>query len=164
MTTYVIAPDFRLVNLLFGLAAHHGKLWCYPSQTKLCDLLQRFHGRKMSRRTVNRHLGGLVRDGWLKRIRRHCRGRSGMMEMHSTLYTFTRRTVRCFASLRAGLRFLGTVRRAPRGPAPCASSGTISVLSEQNKGGAPPAGPRTPQQEEAATNSVAALRTILARK
>ena len=162
MTDYVASPDFRLVNLLFGLATHHGKLWCYPSQDKLCSLLQRFHGRVMSRRSVNRHLGGLVRDGWLKRTRRHTRGRSGLMEMHSTLYTFTRRAVRCFASLRAGLRFLGTGARASRGAVPCASPGTISVPIEQSKGVATRSSPLTPLQKEAATHGVAALRIILA--
>jgi len=162
MTDYAASPDFRLVNLLFGLAAHHGKLWCYPSQDKLCDLLRRFHGRRMSRRTVNRHLGGLVRDGWLQRKRRHCRGSDGMMEMHSTLYTFTRRAVRCFASLRAGLRFLGTGARASRGAVPCASTGTISVPSEQSQGVAARSSPPTPLQKEAATRGVAALKEILA--
>ena len=162
MNDYALAPDFRLVNLLFGLATHHSKLWCYPSQDKLCELLARFHGRTMSRRSVNRHLGGLVRDGWLKRVRRHCRGRDGMMEMHSTLYTFTRRAVRCFASLRAGLRFLGGSPREVSRSAPCASTGTISVLNRQSKGVAAPPSPPTPRQKEVATSQVATLRAILA--
>jgi hypothetical protein len=162
MSDYVIAPDFRLVNLLFGLAASFGKLWAYPSQDKLRDLLQRFHGRTMSARTVNRHLGGLVRDGWIKRLRRHRRGTDGVMVMHSTLYTFTRRAIRAFASLRAGLRFLGSGDRVARGRLPCAIPGTISVPIEQNKGVAPPSGPPSPHQKEAATQAVAALRKILA--
>ena len=103
MTDYALAPDFRLVNLLFGLAGRFGKLWCYPSQDKLCDLLSRFHGRTMSRRSVNRHLGGLVRDGWIRRVRRHRRGADGAIEMHSTLYVLTRRAVRCFVALRDGV-------------------------------------------------------------
>jgi hypothetical protein len=164
MTDYVASPDFRLVNLLFGLAAHHGKLWCYPSQDKLCSLLQRFHGRTMSRRSVNRHLGGLVRDGWLQRLRRHKRGPGGGMEMHSTLYTFTRRAVRCFASLRAGLRFLGTGARVARGPVACAISGTISVPSEQNKVEDPPSSGPSNDQNVAASEALAGLKAILARR
>ncbi len=163
MTAYVIVPDFRLVNLLFGLATHHGKLWCYPSQRKLCALLAQFHGRRMSRRTVNRHLGGLVRDGWLKRKRRHCKGAGGQMEMHSTLYSFTRRAVRAFAALRSGLRFLGTGARGSREGVRCARPGTISVPSVQSKGVAARSSPPSPQQKEAATQGVAALKAILAR-
>ena len=151
MPYYVVAPDFRLVNLLFGLATYHGKLWCYPSQDKLCDLLVRFHGRKMSRRTVNRHLGGLVRDGWLKRLRRHRRGATGELELHSTLYSFTRRAIRAFASLRSGLRFLGTGTRGARGASRCDSTGTISVPSVQSKGAAPPASPPAPKNEVVAS-------------
>lgn len=162
MSDYVAAPDFRLVNLLFGLAAHHGKLWCYPSQDKLCQLLARFHGRRMSRRSVNRHLGALVRDGWLQRLRRHKRGEDGGFEMHSTLYTFTRRAVRCFASLRAGLRFLGSGARESRGPKPCAITGTISVPSEQSKGAAPPSSAPANDKKVAASDALAALKAILA--
>lgn len=162
MTDYALHPDFRLVNLLFGLAARYGKLWCYPCQDKLCDLLTRFHGRAMSRRTLNRHLGGLVRDGWLKRVRRHRRGDTGALELHSTLYVLSRRALRAFASLRAGLRFLGRGPGESAHAVRCARSGTISVPVVQNKCLAAPPSPPRPRQNVAATATVAALRAILA--
>ncbi len=163
MHDYVTAPDFRIVHLLFGLATSFGRLYAYPSQDKLCGLLQWFYGRHMSRRTLNRHVGGLVRDGWISRLRRHRRSSSGELELHSTLYTFTRRAIRAFAALRSGLRFLGTGTRRARDDFRCASPGTKSVLIVQSHGVAPPSGPPSPRQKEAARDACAAMRKILAR-
>ena len=164
MSDYVAAPDFRLVHLLFGLASSHGKLWCYPSQDKLCQLVGRFHGRRMSRRTANRHLGGLVRDGWLKRLRRHRREPGRGMVLHSTLYTFTRRTLRAFAGLRAGLRFLGTPPARSRGDEPCARSGTISLPIVESHGPAAPSSPPGPRTEGVARSALDDLKAKLAGK
>jgi hypothetical protein len=63
-------PDTKICEVLAGLAAYHGRTWCYPSQPKVLELLQRFTGRRMSRRTLTRHVNGLVRDGHLVRVRR----------------------------------------------------------------------------------------------
>lgn len=90
-------PEFMLVSVISGLSGHHGKNYCYPSQEKILELLA-YLGRKMSRRTLNRHLNALVRDGWIKRVRRHRTGPSGM-EFHSSLYTLTRRAFRWLAGM-----------------------------------------------------------------
>ena len=82
----VINPDNKICEVLAGLAAHHWKTWCYPSQDKLCELLQRFTGRIMSRRTLNRHLNALERDGQLRRVRRHHHDPRRGMVLRSTLY------------------------------------------------------------------------------
>lgn len=162
MTDHAINPDFRLVHLMFGLATHYGKLYAIPSQQKLCDLVKQFHGRRMCRRTVNRHLGGLERDGWLRRQRRHrVEGHRGMT-FHSTLYTITRKTLRALASLRNGVRFLGNGARRRAAPKPCAITGTISVPVEQNhREGAPSAPP--PDNNMVAVEQLDRIKGILRR-
>lgn len=78
--------DSRILETLAGLAGHHGRTWCYPSQEKLLELLKRFTGRTMSRRHLCRHLKALERDGYLRRIRRHKRARNGSLWLRSTCY------------------------------------------------------------------------------
>jgi hypothetical protein len=84
-------PDLRILEVLAGNAAHWNKTYSWPSQEKILDLLRRFTGRIMSRRTLNRHLNALQSMCYLRRIRRHRRNHAGQIEMHSTLYTVTAR-------------------------------------------------------------------------
>lgn len=163
MTDHTLNPDFRLVTILAGLAGRHDKIWSYPAQQTLCRLLGQFYSRRMSRRSVNRHLGGLVRDGWITRRRRHCAGPDGELELHSTLYTLTRRTIRCLAGLRSCLAFLGGTAPRNAGIFRCANSGTISDLTDQSRGsGARTSPPDTPQSDPLAM--LAGIKQILRRR
>lgn len=94
----VINPDTRICEVLAGLAAHHHKTWCFPTQQKLVELVKRFTGRVLCRRTLNRHLAGLERDGHIRRIRRHRAERGRGMTFHSTVYVI-------------GGRYLARIRR-----------------------------------------------------
>lgn len=162
MCDYVATPDFRLVVVLWGLATTHSKLYAYPAQQTLLDLVRRFHGRQLSRRSANRHLGALQRDGWIQRIRRH-RYRPGIgLEMHSTLYKFTRRAVRYFAGV-AGrtARVLGKPWQT-RQEGACAISGTISVHTVQSNVpgvAAPPPG----NNKKVAREQIARIQEVLKR-
>ncbi len=82
----VLNPDTRICEVLAGLAAHTYKTWCFPTQDKIRELLKRFTGREMSRRTLNRHLAALERDGQLTRKRRHIKHPKFGMVLRSTLY------------------------------------------------------------------------------
>jgi hypothetical protein len=93
MNTLPRNPDVRIIEVLAGLACRYNKAYSFPSQDKILELLKRHTGRLMSRRTLNRHLAALERDGWVRRLRRHRRGQSGALELHSTLYHMLRRTV-----------------------------------------------------------------------
>lgn len=93
MTSLVQKPDLRIVQTLTGLAGHHGKDYVIPSQRTILRLVKMHTGRSMSLRTLNRHLGALERDGWIQRLRRHKRGRTGALELHSTLYHLKRRAL-----------------------------------------------------------------------
>lgn len=93
MSSIVQKPDLRIVQTLTGLAAHHGKTYCLPSQKTILRLVKNRTARTMSPRTLNRHLAALERDGWIQRVRRHKRGRTGALELHSTLYHLKRRAL-----------------------------------------------------------------------
>jgi hypothetical protein len=90
--------DTRICDLLAGLAAHYYKSWCFPTHEKICELLERFTGRKMSVRTLVRHLNALERDYYLHRTRRLKAVKGVGMVYRSTLYkmgsAFTRQSKR----------------------------------------------------------------------
>jgi hypothetical protein len=96
---YVQKPDFRILDMLARICAKHGKLYCYPSHQTIAELVFKFTGRSISTRSLSRHLGALERDGWLARTRRHTTGKAGELELHSTLYLLTKRTVKFCRSL-----------------------------------------------------------------
>ncbi len=91
MTNTVRNPDWRIIETLAGLAGHHYRTWSYPTQEKILELLKRFTGRVMSRRTLNRHLKALQDGGWLRRIRRHVHDRKRGFVLRSTCYVIAGR-------------------------------------------------------------------------
>ena len=95
-------PDFKILTTLGAISAHHGRNYCFPSQDTLLARLTR-SGRQMCRRTLNRHLNALVRDGYVKRIRRHQRCPERGMIFRSTLYTLTRKALRWLAALQTAV-------------------------------------------------------------
>lgn len=64
-------PDFRIMQIIAGLSNFYGRNHCIPTQGKILELLRRYTGRVMSRRTLNRHLRALEDSGYVRRIRRH---------------------------------------------------------------------------------------------
>lgn len=88
---YVQRPDLRIICVLVGLADHYYKDWCKPKYLTIQRLLRERHGTNLSTRTLARHLGALIRDGWLTKQVRHCRARDGSLELHSTLYRLQRK-------------------------------------------------------------------------
>jgi hypothetical protein len=85
-TNTVRNPDWRILEVICGLAASFGKSHCYPSQDKLLELIERFTGRVMSRRTLNRHLNALCAGQYLRRIRRHTKDKVHGYLLRSTCY------------------------------------------------------------------------------
>ena len=71
------------------LNKHFSKLYCYPSQNKLLDLLSKFTSLKISRRQLNYDLQALESHNVIIRIRRHRRTKHRGMEFRSTLYKIT---------------------------------------------------------------------------
>lgn len=77
-----------ILGCLFGVALKYGKKYCYPSQSKIQQLLFDYHGIDISNRTLNRDLSILVGEGYLARLRRTKRVGPGARQFTSTLYKF----------------------------------------------------------------------------
>lgn len=160
---YVRHPDMRILSLLAGHSASFKKLWSYPNQETICKLFVRLYGRDMSRRSLNRHLGALERQGYVQRVRRHKRARSGVLELHSTLYMLRRRAIRMLALLRSAVALIGPGKAKNAGNFRCANPGTTFDSSNQNNrraapkpGAAPPKG-----DKESALRALAELKKRL---
>lgn len=126
MASLLQKPDLRVIQTLTGLAAYHGKTYVMPSQRTIVRLLRQRTGRRMSPRTLNRHLTALERDGWIERVRRHKRGRTGALELHSTLYHLKRRALAWLAgSAVAAAKIL-------RNFAHLVDSSAVSLLAQNN--------------------------------
>jgi hypothetical protein len=90
---YVQTPDLRILDTLTGLCAHQGRLYTKVSQGKILELCEKFTGRRLSVRTLSRHLGALVQDGYIRRQRRHDSAIDGRLILRATLYIIARRAV-----------------------------------------------------------------------
>jgi hypothetical protein len=130
--------DVRICEVLAGLAAHTFKTWCFPTQEKICELVERFTGRSMSVRTLNRHLNALERDWYLHRTRRIRAEKHKGIVCRSTLYaigaTFSKRIGRIVTAWKRwnlGQKFMtdlrGELRSGIRLPY-LAEHGTSSIL------------------------------------
>lgn len=86
----------QVLYVLGWLAKQNGKNYCYPSQDKICELLQKRYNIKYSRRHLNRILNLLEENGFFKRMRRHKKGNNGGIQFNSTLYLLTSK---CFKIL-----------------------------------------------------------------
>lgn len=105
----VLNPDSRILETLAGLAGHHFRTWCYPTQAKILELMKRFTGRTMSARTLNRHLRALERDGHIRRIRRHVHDKRKGFLLRSTCYVIAGRFLsRVGRIIRAAARWAKT--------------------------------------------------------
>jgi len=96
---YVKTPDFRILWMLSRLCTRYSKIWMHPRQQTLLEMVQRFTGRGMSTRSLSRHVGALVRDGWLLHKLRHRQRADGSLECRASLYVLTKRTLRWLRSL-----------------------------------------------------------------
>ncbi|SRR6266508_1337552 len=93
MTDYVSKPDLRILDTLTGLCAHQGRLYTKVRYAKIIELVERFTGRRLSARSLSRHLGALTRDGYIRRQRRHDTALNGELILRCTLYMLCRRAV-----------------------------------------------------------------------
>ena len=88
---YVAKPDVRILDVLQGLAGLNGKGWVKVRYSKILELLWKFHRRRMSARSLARHLGAFEDQGFFVRQRLHETGWHGELVLRPTLYTFCRR-------------------------------------------------------------------------
>lgn len=77
-----------ILMTLVGVAKCHNKAYCWVSQKKMLELLEKYHSWNISRRTLNRRLRELEDQGYFVRVRRHIKGDDGQIVFRSTLYKF----------------------------------------------------------------------------
>lgn len=78
-----------ILSTLHHLNSRHGKLYCYPSQVKILDLLCVYQGCNIAIATLNRWLRDLEEKGYLIRTRRIKRDKHKGIMFKSTLYKIT---------------------------------------------------------------------------
>lgn len=77
-----------ILSTLVAVAKCHNKPYCFVSQGRVLELLEKYHSWNISRRTLNRRLKELEDEGFFVRIRRHRRALDGHLILRSTLYKF----------------------------------------------------------------------------
>jgi len=82
------AVDIAISSVLMGIGKTYGKKYVIPSQDKILILLKRFHGVRISRRTLNRRLAWLEAKGFIHRTCRHYLTPSDGWRFRSTMYRF----------------------------------------------------------------------------
>jgi len=105
---YVQKPDHRILDVLQGLAGLNGKGWVKVRYQKILDLLWKFHRRRMSARSLARHLGAFEDQGFLVRQRLHETGWNGELVLRPTLYTFAKRAWQRLKNLSRIVHLLST--------------------------------------------------------
>lgn len=75
-----------ILSILHKLNGKYGKLYCYPSQRKILELLEEFYGIKISIATLNRWLRKMEDAGLIVRQHRHRWSSVMGWEFRSTLY------------------------------------------------------------------------------
>lgn len=89
---YTATKALPVVAIIDGLSRHYGKKYCYPSQKKLMELLEKRLGIKISIATLNRWLRSIEDDGFLTRLRRIRRDKVLGTIFQSTLYTLKKKS------------------------------------------------------------------------
>lgn len=78
--------DKAILCTLQAVAQRYGNGYCVPSQNKILELLQKYHGVALCRRTLCYRLRGLERSGAIKRIKRHYRNAAGVLTFRTTAF------------------------------------------------------------------------------
>jgi hypothetical protein len=95
-----------ILMTLIGVAKCHNKAYCWVSQKRQLELLNKYHSWNISRRTLNRRLRELEDEGYFVRVRRHIKAQDGHLIFRSTLYKFCGKLFNWLAGLK---RWLGSV-------------------------------------------------------
>lgn len=81
-----VIKGIPVLSIIQGLSKFHGKKYCYPSQKKILELLEKRLGIEISIATLNRYLRVIEDKGLLRRIRRLRRDPVKGMIFQSTVY------------------------------------------------------------------------------
>lgn len=116
-----------ILNTFLELSSKNGKKYCYPSHSKILELLKEHYEIQMSEKTLCRYLRLAEADGYITRVRRFGRNDAGGLRFKSTLYFVKKKVYRLlfrFVSrfrwicTRVKARFWKTVHKPSDEPAP----------------------------------------------
>lgn len=137
--TFVRHPEMLILTVLSGVANKYNKGYCFPSQSKILELLRRY-GRQMSLRALNRHLAQLVRLGYIKRQRRHTYDSDRGYTFRSTYYQLKPRALKWLAGMAGAVKRAFDFVTCTRVPKTAQYSQTKRIIPEARpqSGHAPP--------------------------
>jgi repressor of nif and glnA expression len=84
------ATKQAIIEVILNIQNRYGKQYCFPTQKKIIELLEKYHGIKIQRRALCYALAALEVEGLIVRKRRLAKGRFGELIFRSTLYFFSR--------------------------------------------------------------------------
>jgi len=102
-----------IVLCLVGVAKAHKKKYCWPSQKRIQELVERYEKLGFSIRTLNRDLRWLEDNGYISRLRRIRVGDDGKPVFKSTLYKFKGKLFNYLYCLGNGIKSLFSFFRVP---------------------------------------------------
>ena len=79
------------LQTIHALQKKYGKNYCFPSQKKIIDLLEKFHGVVVKRRQLNYILAYLEKEQFIDRKRRLKKNKDGKIVFNTTLYWLKKR-------------------------------------------------------------------------
>lgn len=107
--TNVKTIDEKILITLFSIQEKYNKPYCYPAQTKLLELLKKYYGISICRRTLNYHLRYLEDNNFLSRKRRIKRLSDGTLSLSTSLYFITKQA---YTYLKGVCRFVVSVLKS----------------------------------------------------
>jgi len=99
---------------LLGVAKKYHKFYCWVSQKRLEELIEKYHSIGLSNRTLNRDLRWLEDNGFISRVRRIRVNKEGKLVFCSTLYKFTGKLFNWLHSMGNRVKRLFSHFRLPR--------------------------------------------------
>ena len=102
------------VMSLLGVARKYNKFYCWVSQKRLEELIEKYHCIGLSNRTLNRDLRWLEDNGYISRLRRIRVNKEGKLVFCSTLYKFTGKLFNWLHSMGNRVKRLFSHFRLPR--------------------------------------------------
>jgi hypothetical protein len=99
--------QFELLNLFGYLSSINSKHYCFPSQAKICEILESSYKVKKSTRSLRRYLVRLCSAGLIERRRRIKSLPSGEISFQTSLYFLTKKAYKYLAGCLHNLKKCG---------------------------------------------------------
>lgn len=126
------------LQTIHALQNKYGKNYCFPSQKKIIDLLEKFHGVVIKRRQLNYILAYLEKEQFIDRKRRLKTSNQGKIIFNTTLYWLKKRawiylskTLRTIQS--AGLKLREVFKKSKKEKIPSTDDERYLISEEERR-------------------------------